>query len=442
MPAGFEVLEEIASRDLLERARLDTILEASRNPESDLGRAYRHCIEISGDETIKEVLNEAVRERQKIRLLKIEEVSDLISTTLGITPGDTIASLEREIFEGKHLPRGEWQSICDTLLTFGGNALTTGERLRNAIGAEPNEIADLYLAMFFKTDGDPREAKDFGSQAVRDKNAALFDRLLSECARVATLRTRLRAVRERDRSLALLTLANAVIERYEASKRARGALDFADLVTGTVELLEREASAWVHYKLDGGIEHILVDEAQDTSPEQWRIIGKLADDFFSGKGATEKPRTIFAVGDEKQSIFSFQGADPKSFDHMRSSFSAQIEASGNMLARPELKRSYRSTDTVLRAIDVVFKPDNARRGLSVEEKAAPVHEAARANAPGIVEIWPLAQAVADDGENDTGWDAPLDTVRADAAQSVLAEHIANAAKHWLGGRSIGRHQIL
>jgi ATP-dependent helicase/nuclease subunit A len=160
VPAGFEVLEEIASRDLLERARLDTILEASRNPESDLGRAYRLCIETSGDETIKEVLSEAVRERQKIRLLKIEDAPGLISTTLGITPGDTIASIEAQIFDGPHLPRGEWQSICDALLSLGGRALDAGERLREAIGAERNEIADLYLAMFFKSDGDPREAKD------------------------------------------------------------------------------------------------------------------------------------------------------------------------------------------------------------------------------------------------------------------------------------------
>jgi ATP-dependent helicase/nuclease subunit A len=437
-PAGFEVLDEIGSHDLLERARLDTILEASRDSTGDLGRAYKLCIDICGDETIKEVLNEAVYARQKIQLLKIESAPDLISGTLGIERGDTIASVEDAIFNGPHLPRGEWQALCDNLLTLGGRASDAGGRLRDAIAGEPNEAANLYLAMFFKADGDPREAKDFGAQAVRDKNAALFERLLSECERVAELRTRLRAVRERERTLALLNLANGVIARYEQSKRLRGALDFADLVTKTVELLEREASAWVHYKLDGGIEHILVDEAQDTSPEQWRIVGKLAEEFFSGKGASEKPRTIFAVGDEKQSIFSFQGADPKSFDAMRGDFARRIAASGDALARPELKRSYRSADIVLRAVDAVFKSERARRGLSVEGSEAPVHEAMRGNAPGIVEIWPLTQAGSDGSEDEAGWDAPLDTVRADAAQSQLAGYIADAVRHWIeGGLSVG-----
>ena len=437
-PAGFEVLDEIGSGDLLERARLDTILEASRSPESALGRAYRLCIDICGDETIKEVLNEAVRARQKLRLLQQGDAASLISATLGIAPGDTVASVEAEIFDGPHLPRGEWQSVCDVLLALEGRAREAGGRLLSAHTGAANEIADLYLSTFFKSDGDPREPKDFGSQAVRDKHAALFERLLSECQRVAELRTKLRAVRERERSLALLGLATAVIGRYETSKEMRGTLDFADLVTKAVALLEREASAWVHYKLDGGIEHILVDEAQDTSPEQWRIIGKLAEEFFAGKGATDKPRTIFAVGDEKQSIFSFQGADPKSFDRMRADFSARIAATGAVLARPELKRSYRSVDAVLRAVDNVFKSEHARRGLSAQDQAAPVHEAERANAPGIVEIWPLTEANAESNEDEAGWDAPLDTVRRDAAQSRLATHIADAVNHWIdGGLSVG-----
>jgi ATP-dependent helicase/nuclease subunit A len=437
-PAGFEVLDEVGSHDLLERARLETILQASREPKSALGEAYQLCIDICGDETIREVLNEAVRERQALRQLNDGDAAAAISRTLGIERDATVASVEAEIFEGPHLPRGEWQTICDTLLALDGRAREAGERLLSAIGAAPKDMADHYLTIFFKADGDPREAKDFGNQSVRDRNAALFERLLSECQRAAALREKLRRVRERDRSLALIALAHAVIARYEAAKAARGALDFADLVTKTVALLEREESAWVHFRLDGGIDHILVDEAQDTSPEQWRIIGKLAEEFFAGKGASDKERTIFAVGDEKQSIFSFQGADPKSFDRMRKDFAMQIEATGGALARPELKRSYRSADIVLRAVDAVFKPERARSGLSAEENAAPVHEAVRANAPGLVEIWPLVEAGAEAAEDEAGWDAPLDTIRADAAQSVLADHIATAVRHWTGGHlSVG-----
>jgi ATP-dependent helicase/nuclease subunit A len=209
-------------------------------------------------------------------------------------------------------------------------------------------------------------------------------------------------------------------------------LDFADLVTKTVALLEREESAWVHFKLDGGIEHILVDEAQDTSPEQWRIIAKLAEEFFAGKGASEHPRTIFAVGDEKQSIFSFQGADPRRFDEMRIRFATEITASGQSLGEPRLRRSFRSTDTVLAAVDKIFDAEEAREGLSAHDTKGPLHEAVRQSAPGMVEIWPPVQAVKAVNEEE-GWDKPLDRMRETSAQMQLANQIAEAVRQWING---------
>src|SRR5204862_5032400 len=114
------------------------------------------------------------------------------------------------------------------------------------------------------------------------------------------------AVLCRNRTTALITIAAGVIDGYEVRKDRRGLLDYDDLIDKTLELLERFDSAWVHYKLDRGIDHVLVDEAQDTSPRQWRIIKALTTEFFAGTGARLLKRTIFAVGDEKQSIYSFQ----------------------------------------------------------------------------------------------------------------------------------------
>src|SRR5690606_12209330 len=114
---------------------------------------------------------------------------------------------------------------------------------------------------------------------------------------------------------AALVIAEALIGRYERLKRARGFLDFNDLIMRTMRLLARtDVGPWIHYKLDRGIDHILIDEAQDTSPEQWQIVRLLTQEFFAGQGAREGVnRTIFAVGDEKQSIYSFQGAEPEAF---------------------------------------------------------------------------------------------------------------------------------
>ena len=107
--------------------------------------------------------------------------------------------------------------------------------------------------------------------------------------------------------MALLTIADEMIRRYAVEKDRRGLLDYDDLIARTRDLLTRVEASWVHYKLDLGIDHVLIDEAQDTSPEQWDIIKRFVAEFASGAGARTVKRSIFAVGDDKQSIFSFQG---------------------------------------------------------------------------------------------------------------------------------------
>ena len=118
-----------------------------------------------------------------------------------------------------------------------------------------------------------------------------------------------------------------IMDRYQEAKESHALLDYDDLIEKAGTLVgDSDVAAWVLYKLDNGIDHVLVDEAQDTNPAQWRIVTALADEFFSGEGAQETDRTVFAVGDEKQSIFSFQGADPEIFSDMCRHFA---DAAGN-----------------------------------------------------------------------------------------------------------------
>src|SRR5207244_381375 len=101
-------------------------------------------------------------------------------------------------------------------------------------------------------------------------------RLLAEQDRLQLARERLRAARVAERSLDALSLAAGYLGAYAVEKRAFGGLDFADLIEKTKALLSaNQAAAWVLYKLDGGIDHILVDEAQDTAPDQWEIVRAL-----------------------------------------------------------------------------------------------------------------------------------------------------------------------
>src|SRR5690606_33112827 len=167
---------------------------------------------------------------------------------------------------------------------------------------------------FFKTDGAPYDGTVFRA-ALRAELPDIDERYAAAAAFLRDACDRLALFRTLEATMAALTIADALIARYERLKRARGFLDFNDLIMRTVRLLARQdVGPWVQYKLDRGIDHILIDEAQDTSPEQWRIVRHLAEEFFAGKGARESVgRTIFAVGDEKQSIYSFQGAEPNAF---------------------------------------------------------------------------------------------------------------------------------
>src|SRR5262249_46601880 len=126
---------------------------------------------------------------------------------------------------------------------------------------------------------------------------------------------------------ALTRLGVALIDAYDRRKQLHGQLDYDDLVLRALALLERPGIApWVLFKLDGGLDHILIDEAQDTNPEQWRIVQLLAEEFFAGDDPRGRQRTVFAVGDVKQSIYSFQGADPQEFVRLRRHFEARVAA--------------------------------------------------------------------------------------------------------------------
>ena len=119
-----------------------------------------------------------------------------------------------------------------------------------------------------------------------------------------------------------LRAGQAFAEAYTRAKRAAGVADFNDLIEWTRSLLQQPGMGdWVRYKLDREVDHVLVDEAQDTNAAQWEIIEQLVEEYFSGSSETEqRRRTLFMVGDFKQAIYGFQGTDPKRFREAREQF--------------------------------------------------------------------------------------------------------------------------
>lgn len=446
VPAGFEVLEEAGGNELLNRVRGSVLLDAANEPASELGRAFATAVAAASDKSLSEVFDEAVRVRRSLRgLLEpggLDRAKGEIVSALGLEARDTLGGIEKEIASGKYLPRGEWAGVAAALQAMNGNARARGESLVEAAAADRETAIDLYLSVFFTGESKLRAESQFGSAALRAEHPALFQRLFGERERLPQLLEKRRAAIALERTHALNVIARAMIERYEDMKRARGVLDYDDLIGKTVDLLTNQAAAWVHYKLDGGIDHILIDEAQDTSPEQWKIVDKLAEEFFVGHGARpDRARTIFAVGDEKQSIFAFQGADAAGFHRMRLQFKKRLSDVGQAFHDGRLDLSFRSAPGIVQAVDAIFAQPNAFRGLSKDpNEKNTVHQAIRGDVPALVEIWDTV-APPSDAEDELAWDAPLNALSETSAPALLAQRIARSVKCWLaGGISINDSQ--
>jgi len=248
--------------------------------------------------------------------------------------------------------------------------------------------------------------------------AALMPRLEPLMLRVEAARPARLALWALDRAEALQRFAAAFLPRLRARKAARGWLDFDDLIQKTAALLsDRSVAAWVLFRLDGGIDHILVDEAQDTSPSQWAVIERLAEEFTAGEGARGTERTIFVVGDKKQSIYSFQGADLSGFDRMAEHFTNRFDSLPAGLQQLQLEHSFRSSHAILRLVDATFiEPVN--RGLG----GRPSHVAFRDMMPGRVDLWaPIPKTEKPEkGE----WFDPVDILPPEHEIVLLARKIA------------------
>lgn len=272
-----------------------------------------------------------------------------------------------------------------------------------------------------------------------------------EITRMKAVQATLKAAALAERSLALMQIGLPMVDAYAEEKRLRGALDFDDLIGRTRSLLtQSDAAAWVLYKLDGGLTHLLLDEAQDTSPGQWALINALVEEFQSGLGRDRaaEPRTQFVVGDSKQSIYSFQGADQQEFEAERNAFLLREEvvasAEDRKVNLPEMAMSFRSTPEVLRFVDEVRArvplSDAATDALPPVDADLRPHAPRRSNQSGRVELWPLELPSETDGE-ETAWFAPTDHVPADAPRRRLARNIADAVKHMLAqGETVWREQ--
>ncbi len=429
--ARFEVLDEATEAQMLDTLSLGVMLEAAQEPDTALGRALATAVLFAADITFRELVRETIR-RRDILVPWVEAAGGMpeaiaqLSASLGVASDETLQRAEAAFFVDSHIASTEWAAVAAAFAQGSKSDREQGARFAALPRLSDAERLRTYLDIFC-TDKQAKIRERIVTNAIQTAHPELCQRLNKERDRVWALVQHRRAVEARDRSAALFTVAHAVIERFRAEKDRRGLLDYDDLIDKTLELLNNVSAAWVHYKLDRGIDHLLIDEAQDTSPKQWNIVKALVSEFFAGAGAKARTRTVFAVGDEKQSIFSFQGAAPREFDAMRRHFEKAHRDAELEFISVEFKHSFRSGPNVLGAVDTVFAQVEAHAGLTVQA-VAPVHESLPEAAPGLVEIWDLEKS--DEIEVKEGWAAPLDTQTLTSGTARLARRIAGSVVAW------------
>ncbi len=429
VPAHFNVLDESDSKRLLLEARDAALVELGASSES--ADALDLVARESGAAKFDELLMEALSRAETFEAYDdVLAYAAALAAPLGLSPGVTVASVEAEMLGGDvdRMRRERWAQALEAGKKQ-DQKIAENLRAANEDGARQTRVQALLRALF-KDDGEggPHggENGQLTTNGLCEKFPALEDDLRREQDRLLPLRERRRAALTLERSAALFVVARSILATFARMKAEHGALDFNDQIARALALVTRSSAAWVLHKLDYGLDHLLLDEAQDASHPQWGILAALSAEFFAGAGARPKNRTVFAVGDEKQSIFAFQGAAPQMFAEMKRAFEKRHRDAERPFAEVPLTFSFRSSQTILDAVDRTFHTELAWRGVAAAGEPPPKHDAIRSDLKGVVELWPpIAPSPAPDPED---WSMPLDPPSQDDPPVVLAKRIAEVIR--------------
>ena len=412
VPPGFAELDDRAARPM----RVEIVEEMADGPQAQV---VRRLTEVQAGEDFGKLVEEISRHRGAFSGADTAELSALYDLPAGLTEGDILA----DVFFGDE---AVWMSGVVDVLAGGSTNDAKAARALGALGfGSPTSKTLEVLEKWLLHQGggkDPSKhftAKvgEFPTKDTRPRLGDLIEPLNDLMLRVEAARARRLALAAAEKTRALHDFAAVFLPDYARRKADRGLLDFDDLI-GKARALLRDPSlaAWVLYRLDGGIDHILVDEAQDTSPDQWDLVESLAEELIAGEGAGVRPRTLFVVGDKKQSIYSFQGADVAAFDLKRDHFGGRL-AGGPGLETLSLEHSFRSSRAVLDVVDATFTPAQ-HQALGGPSQHLAFNDAL----PGRVDVWPVIEK--EESPDPDEWFRPVDARSPEDPRVVLAKALA------------------
>ncbi|MFD1329824.1 double-strand break repair helicase AddA [Mycoplana ramosa] len=438
----FAVLDDRAATVLLADARRSLLTAASAEDDPVLADAFATVLDIADDTGLERLIGDIIANRGNIRDF-LEDAAGhggtpaFLRELLGFGPREDAASLTEAFWPPPNFDAELFRRYVETALSVGSDTVKGNVAVLASVPElrDPEQRRTTLCEIFFTGSGAPASLdRALLSKKIKDVSAE-FETLFTELqGHVLACQDRLKRFRMFEATCAALVIAERLIGDYEDLKRGRSLLDFDDLIDRAAALLTRsDVGAWVHYKLDQGIDHVLVDEAQDTSPRQWAIIGALTGEFFAGASARNAVRTVFAVGDEKQSIYSFQGARPERFAQEGRETARRANNADASFQTIRLLLSFRSTRDVLSAVDRVFSIADHARGLS-PDNADIVHASNRGREPGAVDVWDVIAPAETIDEQD--WTAPFDAVPERAPVNILARRIADTLASWIGRETV------
>ncbi len=450
VPPNFRLADDRAAATLLEDAERFVLERARGGADGELADALAVVTERAAEQTVRDLLKTMLVQRTRLtRSVEaaggIEAMTARLHATLGTDPTQTDWTLRRAASEDGAFDRDALHEAASALAAGGKTDAKRADALFAWLALPDGDARavawDDYKRALLTQEGTVQAR--LATKGVQERAPSVVDDLTREADRILAVEEARKALDTALRSAALLRLSGAIIDAYAAAKSRRALLDFEDLVERARRLLAAPGTAaWVLFKLDEGLEHILIDEAQDTSPAQWEIVRALAEEFFSGLGTIaerepERPRTVFAVGDVKQSIYSFQGADPAGFTLARAYFARRVVEAEQRFRDVQMQVSFRSTAAVLSAVDAVFAREDARQGVAeiVSGVAREIaHRASRTGQAGRVELWPVIEPMEE--EEADFWSPPLTRASMDAPVTRLAQTIAGRIAGWIASGEV------
>lgn len=427
---GFTVIEESAAQDILRHIIDDLILSIERGEDKELKSPFERIATYCDLDKLRETLLAVTGKSREISRFLAEcrqsTVQETLLKSMGYNP-----SLQFDVAESDLL------TLSRIMSSVGGKSeKEQAQKIAEWIAlSQPKKLEQLCNLQdaFLTGKGELRKP----TKAITNDHPEFFvirDKVLGQ---IEAYLDNQAIARQAEQTSDLLKIAEICLERYSARKRLLNGLDFTDLILKTRTLLESQNMDWVQYKLDEGIDHILVDEAQDTNIHQWEIIRHLSAEFLAGETNNQRLRSLFVVGDEKQSIFSFHGANPEAFQEMRHYFSKRSTEAGRTFNPVNLETSFRTTRPILELVDMVFSKPHMAEKIGLRDGRRLVHYSYRDKAAGLIELWDCIFLPKTDTKAKAQWVLPLVSSPAEmqdgnkGTSSALVRKIALTISSWL-----------